>query len=91
MSQVLRKSQAPKADRFSINHKMFKNDRIVIDAGLEERIAEQQKVKVRHNLVTEKAINTALNYCSSNVKDLMFPIKNEINSIKKNFVNNAKN
>jgi hypothetical protein len=75
MAQVLRKSQAPKADRFSINQALFKNDKVIVDTSLDNRRKEQLKVLARHNAATGRAIDTAMNYCSVDVRDMMRDIK----------------
>ena len=79
MAQVLRKIQPPKQNRFTIDQKLLKNDsKLIINENIDMRISDQKKIINRHNKATNKAIDTALNYCSSKVRDKMSSIKRSL-------------
>jgi len=76
MTQVLRKIQPPNQNRFTIDKRLLKNDsKLMLDEDIDERINYQNKIVNRHNFITNKAIDTALDYCSSSVRDKMSSIK----------------
>ncbi|CAI2362324.1 unnamed protein product [Moneuplotes crassus] len=75
MAQVLKKMQPSKRDKFTINKNLFKTDKITMETDIDERKNDQIKVIQRHKIVTDKAMDIALSYCSSSVRDQMRSIR----------------
>lgn len=65
------------------DHRFVKLKNIQQFLYIAEKQNKYRQIAIRHTLFTDNAINIAINYCNDDVKELVFPLKEETYHMKK--------